>query len=52
MFTLIVHVYQRLSKLYTKQSALISKKRTFHVLLLKPGMRYQVLLKAYPKTLL
>lgn len=53
LFSRIANVYSySLSKLYTKQSALISKRRTFHVLLLKPGVRYQVLLKAYPKTLL
>lgn len=54
----IANVYSYSTRLSTSEQIIYEtictniQKRTFHVLLLKPGMRYQVLLKAYPKTLL
>lgn len=51
-FSLVVHVRQHLSSFTQNNLHLIFKERPLHVLVLKAGMRYQLILKVYPKTLL
>ena len=51
-FSLVVHVRQNLSNFTQNNLHSIFKERPLHVLVLKSGMRYKLILKFYPKTLL
>lgn len=51
-FTLTAHIHQLLSIFILKNLRLMFKVRLFHILALKSGMGYQLVLKTYPRTLL